>query len=409
VPPIDVSREVARRFLLGRQGLWPGRRWRGLAGAERAMRTMGNLQLDPLRMIARAQDLALGSRVLGYREDDWATLAYEQRKFFEWGGWLAVRPMEELPYYRVLMARTRADWWGNWIQGEHGAAVEEMQRLLPERGELANRHFSVAERTRVDSYRGRKDSSIALHFLWRIGEAMVTRRTPTFERVYAPSSAVAPARFLRAASEAEADDFLLLKMVRSAGFSKFGLPGRSLQRDVRPSEIKAWRDAKLAEGVLVEVEVEGLKGRHVVLASELPLLKTLAAGRLPRGWKPLETTTTDEVTFLSPLDPVIHDRERTRALWAFDYKWGVYDKLEKRKFGYYDLPILWGDRLVGRADMKTDRSTSTIRVLNRWLDDPKLESDPAFEAAYARGLERLGSLMRPAGMRDSASPAKIEP
>ena len=99
------------------------------------------------------------------------------------------------------------------------------------------------------------------------------------------------------------------------------------------------------------------------------------------------------MTFLSPLDPVIHDRERTRALWDFDYKWGVYDKVEKRKFGYYDLPILWGDRLVGRADMKTDRSTMTIQVLNRWLDDPALERDPEFAEAYRRGLDRLGGLV----------------
>ena len=92
-----VSREVARRFLLGRQGLWPGRRWRGLAGTDRAMRAMGDLQLDPLRVVARAQDLALASRVLDYREADWARLTYERRRFFEWGGWLAVRPIEELP------------------------------------------------------------------------------------------------------------------------------------------------------------------------------------------------------------------------------------------------------------------------------------------------------------------------
>jgi len=103
---VRVSREVARRFLLGRQGLWPGRRWRGLDGTNRAMRAMGDLQLDPLRVVARAQDLALASRVLDYREDDWARLTHERRKFFEWGGWLAVRPMEELPHYRVLMRRS---------------------------------------------------------------------------------------------------------------------------------------------------------------------------------------------------------------------------------------------------------------------------------------------------------------
>jgi uncharacterized protein len=100
-----ISRDVARRFLLGRQGLWPGRRWRGIRGTEAAMRAMGNVQLDPLRIVARVQDLALASRVIGYREDDWARLTHEKRRFFEWGGWLAVRPMDELPYYRTLMTR----------------------------------------------------------------------------------------------------------------------------------------------------------------------------------------------------------------------------------------------------------------------------------------------------------------
>lgn len=391
--PIHVSREVARRFLLGRQGLWPGRRWRGLPGTERAMRAMANLQLDPLQAVARAQDLALASRVLDYHLDDWAILTHERRRFFEWGGWLAVRPIEELPYYRVLMQRTRDDWWGTWVTAEHGPAIEEMRHVLRSRGELANRHFAMGERTRVDSYRGRKDSSVALHYLWRIGEAMVIRRTPTFERVYAPSRAVVPPRFLRPAPDEAADDFLLLKMVRAAGFSKFSLPNRSLQRAVAGAEISAWRDRRIDEGVLVEVEVEGLKGRHVALAAEQPLLDTLAAGRVPRAWRPLEATTTDEVTFLSPLDPVIHDRDRTLALWDFAYKWGVYDKVENRRYGYYDLPILWGDRIVARADLKLDRSTATLQTLGFWYEEGAPREDPRFAAALERGYERLRRLV----------------
>lgn len=359
------------------------------------MRAMANLQLDPLRMVARAQDLALQSRVVGYHEGDWATLTHGKRQFFEWGGWLAVRPIEELPYYRVLMRRSASDWWGAWVRSEHDAAIEEMRELLPKRRELANRDFAIGERARVNSYRGRKDSSVALHYLWRVGEAMVTRRTPAFERVYAPTGAVAPRRHLREATDEEADDFLLLKMVRSAGFSKFSLPNRSLQRDVPTAEVKAWRDRKLADGVLVEVDVEGLKGRHVALASEVPTLAALGRDRLPRGWQPLGTSTREEVTFLSPLDPVIHDRERARALWDFDYKWGVYDKVEKRKFGYYDLPMLWGDRLVGRADLKLDRSSGRIQVLGIWFEQPSVEADPAFQAAYALGIRRLEDLPIP--------------
>ena len=102
---LEISAVTARRYVMGRGGLWPGRRWRGLEGAGAAMRAMEDLQLDPLVVVARAHDLALHSRVLDYTIDDWATLTYGRREFFEWGGWLAVRPMDELPYFRVLMRR----------------------------------------------------------------------------------------------------------------------------------------------------------------------------------------------------------------------------------------------------------------------------------------------------------------
>ena len=123
------------------------------------MRAMEHLQLDPLRIVARAQDLALASRVVDYREDDWARLTYDERRFFEWGGWLAVRPIDELPYYRVLMRRSTGSKWLKPIVKEHGAAVEEMRQLLRERGEVSNRDFAIADRARVNSYRGRKDSA----------------------------------------------------------------------------------------------------------------------------------------------------------------------------------------------------------------------------------------------------------
>ena len=105
--PIEISAVTARRYVMGRQGLWPGRRWSGLDGAGSAMRAMEDLQLDPLVVVARAPDLALAGRVVDYAIDDWAILTYERREFFEWGGWLAVRPMEELPFFRVIMRRER--------------------------------------------------------------------------------------------------------------------------------------------------------------------------------------------------------------------------------------------------------------------------------------------------------------
>ncbi|MDP9294706.1 MAG: hypothetical protein M3O90_09855, partial [Actinomycetota bacterium] len=279
---LEISAVTARRYVMGRQGLWPGRRWRGLEGAGAAMRAMEDLQLDPLVVVARAHDLALHSRVIDYAIDDWATLTYARRKFFEWGGWLAVRPMEELPYFRVLMRREREQ--GHWIEveREHADAIEEMRAVLRERGEVSNRSFEMRDRTRIDSYRGRKDSALALHYLWRVGEAMVTRRD-RFERVYALTEAVAPASALREVDDAEADDVLRRKAVAADGLT------RLFKRPISV-EMADWRERRLADGSLLEVRVEGWKATQLALGSDAGLLAELAAGQLPAVWTPLETT-----------------------------------------------------------------------------------------------------------------------
>ncbi|MEO7664006.1 MAG: crosslink repair DNA glycosylase YcaQ family protein [Candidatus Limnocylindrales bacterium] len=394
-----VSNEVARRFLLGRQGLWPGRRWQGLRGTEHAMRTMEHVQLDPLQVIARAHDLALASRVLDYAQDDWQVLTYQRRRFFEWGGWLAIRPMNELPYWRVIMRREADAAWVRAVLEEHGAVVDEMRAELRRRSGVGNRDFAISERTRVDSYRGRKDSARVLYYLWRIGEAMILRRE-RFERVYARAERIAPARLLaERPTDAATDDFVLRKMVAAQGISRLTGVSAALARPMSPAEIKAWRERQLADGQLIEVEVEGFAGRpHVALASDRSGLEALAAGRLPRGWKALGPTTTDEATFLSPLDPVVHDRDRTRALFDFDYKWEVYDKVEKRRFGYYVLPILWGDRLVGRFDARIERASMRLQVLGFWLEEEATGRDAAFLEALRRGMTRFLGFLRATGV-----------
>jgi uncharacterized protein len=383
---VRISRLTARRFILGRQGLWPGRRWRGLQGTERAMRAMEHLQLDPLGIMARAQDLMLHSRVIDYGVDDWARLTYEKRKFFDWGGWLAVRPMDELPYWRNLMRRERE--MGHWldVEHEHHETIVEMRRVLRERGTVANRDFTMASRKRTDSYRGRKDSAVALYYLWRIGDAMVHHRE-RFERVYAPTEAVAPARLLEEASDQETDDFMRRKHVAFEGIS--ALTGSyALYHKGERQAIVAWRDRAVKDGVLIELEVEDWRGPRWALAEDAADIATVARGRVPRGWRPLATTTTEEATFLAPLDPV-SARKRAASLFGFDYIWEVYTPAPKRKFGYYALPVLWGDRLVARFDGRLDRSMSTFAILGLWLEDETLATDPAFAEAFACGAERM--------------------
>jgi uncharacterized protein YcaQ len=398
--PIRIPIEVARRFILGRQGLWPGRRWMGLHGTEAAMRAIEHLQLDPLVVIARAHDLILHSRVIDYRQGDWATLTYEQRKFFDWGGWLAVRPMDELPYWRVLMRREiEQSHWVEFVE-EHGPAIEEMRGVLAERGTVSNRDFQMGQRTRVDDYRGRKDSALALHYLWRIGDAMIFRRD-RFERVYALTETVAPPDLVREHDPAEADDFLLLKTVAAEGLTPMRTVGNDLRRAVPATEVAAWRASKLEAGELIEVSVEGWRAPQVALATDEPTLRDLMAHRLPAGWVPLDSTTTEEATFLSPLDPV-SARGRAKPLFDFDYVWEVYKPAHQRRWGYYTLPILWGDRLVARFDSRLERSTGTLVVNGLWLEDQALAKDERFLESLARGMRRFLGFLDADGLNVAA-------
>jgi uncharacterized protein YcaQ len=387
---LDISPRTARRFILGRQGLWPGRRWQGLAGTERAMREMEHLQLDPLAIMARAQDLMLHSRVIDYAIDDWAVLTYERRRFFDWGGWLAVRPMRELPHWRVLMRRERDTIWQPFAR-QHAAAIAEMREVLRTRREVANRDFAMGERNRVDSYRGRKDSAVALHYLWRVGEAMITRRE-RFERVYAAAHRVAPRRLLVESSDADADEFLLRKQVAFEGLSRLTGVRSTLSKPIAPSAVRAWRDERLADGTLVEVRIDGWPGTRLALASDAPAIRTIERGRMPAPWRPLDTTTDEETTFLAPLDQV-SARGRARQLFEFDYTWEVYTPAAKRRFGYYALPVLWGDRLVARFDGRLDRAARTLNVLGLWLEDDGLAGDEAFIEAFARGMTRYARFL----------------
>jgi uncharacterized protein YcaQ len=383
---IDIT--TARRFILGRQGLWPGRRWRGIDGTEQAMREMEYLQLDPLQIIARSQDITLNSRVLDYRPMLWEEVTYGQRKFFDWGGWLAVRAMEELPHWRVIMRREGAsDSRLRAVATDHADAIIEMRNILRERETVSNRDFDMATRKRTNSYRGRKDSALALNYLWHTGEVM-THHRDRFERVYTLTENVAPAHLIYESSDDEADRYILQKEFAFSGLTRVSRTQDSYRRGQPDQAARKLLDTMLADGEVIEVQVEGWKAKQYALGRDAEVLRELSAGRIPKAWTPLETDTTQEVVFLAPLDPV-SARGRAKVLFDFDYVWEVYKPEHQRKFGYYTLPVLWGDRLVARFDSKLDRTTNTFIVLGFWLEDESLGTDEAFAEALACGFARF--------------------
>ncbi|MCY0903118.1 MAG: winged helix DNA-binding domain-containing protein, partial [Firmicutes bacterium] len=276
---LTINDDIARRFILGKQGLWPGRRWRGNEGTEQAMRAMEYLQLDPLQVISRSHDITLHSRVLDYTPGMWEDVTYHQRKFFDWGGWLAARPMHELPHWRAVMRRERDS--GLRLLGiarEHADAIVEMRAILQDRGTVSNRDFKMATRTRVQSYRGRKDSALALYYLWRTGEVM-THHRENFERVYALTETVAPGHLIGESDESEAARFLMKKDISFSGLSRLRRTSDLFYSSLPFEGDKQILDAMLADGDIVEVRVEGWKAMHYALGTDVPVLHDLCAGR----------------------------------------------------------------------------------------------------------------------------------
>src|SRR5438270_14073723 len=115
----------------------------------------------PLHILARSQDIALHSRVLNYTPGLWEELAYQQRTFFDWGGWLAVRPMDELPHWRVVMRREREGDYGDSrlrrMAREHAEAIDEIHAFLRERGIVSNPGLPLAARTFTHGCHHRED------------------------------------------------------------------------------------------------------------------------------------------------------------------------------------------------------------------------------------------------------------
>jgi uncharacterized protein len=387
---LTITRQTARRFVLGKQGLWPGRRWKGKKGTAQAIRECEAVQLDPLNIFARSQDIVLHSRVLDYKPEYLYQLAYQDRQFFDYGGWLAMYPMSDLPYFRYHMERRLRDDYVKRFVPEHQSVLEHVRAELRERGPLGNRDFN-GKRLAQHSYRGRKETSVALFDMWLCGELMIHHREG-FERVYDVRENIAPSEFDYVADEEESEEFFARKAVSFHGLLREAGMRISLDYDMRrkhsreeaAQKLNGWIDS----GMFAQVQVPGTRDTFLVLGEDVPLLDSLENGKVPRGWKPKETTTFEEVTFLSPLD-IVSARGRAKKLFDFEYTWEVYTPAQKRRWGYYVLPILYGDDLVARLDPKLDRTTMTLEIKGFWHEDDAPVKDVQFAEALAKGLIRF--------------------
>lgn len=386
-----ISSLTARRYILGQQGLWPGRRWIGQSGVAQALKEIEAIQIDPLNVVGRSHDIVLHSRVLDYQPPQFENVLYIDRLGFDWGGAVFVYPMAELPYWRAVMKRLKHHpQWGIFPQ-ENGELINEVKRELRQRGPLGNRDFEG--RRRVDHYRASKDSGLALYYLWRSGELMTHSRRGNFERVFGFRDQIAPQAVNRIASIKQAERFFARKTLAFMGLMtarawRLGFAG-NIDRTITPMEAQHWLDRLIKSKEFSLVNVAGWKEPAYLLAKDQDLLLNLEAGQIPDQWRPIDTTTEEEVLFLAPLE-IVSARGRAKNLFdGYEYIWEVYKPEHQRRWGYYTLPILYGDRLVARIDPRHDKASNTLVINGLWLDDRSLAKDAAFMRALMRGLTRL--------------------
>jgi uncharacterized protein YcaQ len=385
---LTIDRAVARRFLVLRHLLAPPR---GLpAEPESVLRVVdrvGSLQFDPLEIAGRNHDLVLVARIAGYRREWTDHWLYEERRLYEtYNKALSIVPTAELPWYRLTWDRNHARLHADGEAFDtHAPLVEELLTRIRDAGPLLPR--DVGPRAAIDWYwRPTNQVRAILEGLAQAGILGIARREGNL-RVYDLVERLFPAGLLAERHPEQAQRLhRLLSRYRGGGL--LGTGGQAelwLGTGPGGSERTALRRDLIEAGSLLPVAVEGLKGERFIVAGELPILEQaageVAAGEPPGGVDP-------GVAFLAPLDPLCWDRDLLRRLFDFDYIWEVYVPAAKRRWGYYVLPILYGDRLVGRIEPRIERRAGRLNVVGLWWEDgfdPMADDGfaPAFAATIA--------------------------
>jgi uncharacterized protein len=362
----------------------------------RVVDRLGSVQFDPIDVTGRNHDLVLAARIDGYRREWTDRLLYEDRTLFEAPNkGLSLLPTAELPYYRVYWDRHRVTHETDTFK-VHAALVEELLDRIRSTGPMSV--TDLEPRAAIEWYwRPTNQVRAILEALAQAGILGLARREGS-RRVYDLVERLLPAEILaERRDERDQRRHKLLSRYRAHGLlGRTGsaelwlgtAPGTRAGADAAglPSRAELLSDL-LEAGTLVPVDVDGVRGERYVLEEELPILqraeREVGANEPPGG-----NGVAPAVTLLAPLDPLMWDRQLLRPLFGFDYVWEVYVPAARRRWGYYVLPILFGDRLVGRIEPRTDRPSDALRISGLWWEggfDPTREA--GFEAAFAAALD----------------------
>jgi uncharacterized protein YcaQ len=367
-----ISKETARRFLLSINGFFEEKH--GKKGTLEAIRQLGCIQTDPITIVHRNHHLVLHNRVVDYKLEYLEELLYKDRFVFEyWCNEKSIIPMEDFRYFRYRM-QNPSEFHSPFYE-RIKAQRKEMERDISHALSEIRKHgaLSAQEFEQSGKIRGKLATKI-LNLLWDCGDLMIERvegNRRYFDLTERLLSSRADAKTI---SKAEYEKFMIRRYMKAYGLVdtrdwRFGwLALKGCQR-------KAIVDGMMDAGELCPVRVEGVKHGYYVLKEYLRLLEED------------DVSTDGRVCFVAPLDNLLWNRRMISEIFDFDYSWEVYKVPEKRVYGYYVMPILYGTRFIGRLDPQLDRQNKKMIIHSLLLEEKPL--DKALVRELVGAIERF--------------------
>ena len=362
---IQISNKMARRIFLAKQGLsaQPSRSL-GKADLLRLVEDIGFVQVDSISTVERAHNQILFSRNQTFKHEHLRQLLEEDRALFEhWTHDASIIPCAFYPYWKHRFRLKEApirERWAKWHGEGFDQAFEETYARIAEGGAILAREVKHEDH-KSGGWWEWHPSKTALEFLWHTGKLAISGRE-NFQKIYDLSERVIPDCHREAeVSHEEFVDWACREALARLGFATHGEIA-AFWALVSPEEAKAWVQANRDE--LEEVEIECVGGSKSRASIAFPDLSPVS-----EDWP----EPPGRIRVLSPFDPLIRDRNRAERLFGFRYRIEVFVPEAKREYGYYVFPLLEGDRLIGRIDMKADRKAGTLNVARLWLE-PKIRA-----------------------------------
>ncbi len=385
---ITMTREQARRFILSKQGLLGNYRFAGKEGAYRYIRQAGCIQYDPVDVCGKNAELTLQSRVRGFTKQMLADLLYKDRLLVDYTDKeLSIWPSEDWPYfssYREMSKKHGAGFPGiPELEEQAVAYIREngpvSSDTLPVQGKVfwhSSMHWSGNRHGTSPAARS------VLEQLYTDGVLLIHHKSGS-RKFYDLADKYLSRDLLEAenpcSDETEFREWRIKRRIGAVGLlwnrrsdAFLGIEMTAEQRDAAFEKMES-------EGAILKTAVEGIRFPLYFPAEDLPLAEAVLAD---------DVDLRPRLEFLAPLDPMLWDRKLIEAIWDYRYSWEIYTPAEKRRFRYYVLPMVYGEKPAGRIEAAADRKTETLVVKNIWFE-PGIRLTKKLKAAVDAAIRRL--------------------